>query len=458
MSFEPLIGLRFLAHTHARRRLLFTFCGAGLALVVAGTVIVARTGSPFGVVLSVLGALTAIVSGLFTILSVFTAVSVFGVILGVAALTMVLAVTSGFQLQFRDKVLGVNAHVLVMRGTTDFPNYRDVEEMARRQPHVVAVEPFIFEELLITRGRGDHGVIAFKGVDPARVQSVLDVGDHMIEGSIDSLGKAHPGQPPPMVIGKELALKLKAKVGDVVTVVSPVTSLSGYGSMRPPRTGRFVVSGIFYCGFAEYDGRLTYVSLEAAQEFLDNGDSVRGVELRLDDVDQAWHVARRIERQLKGEFMVLDWRELNENLFTALTLQKWALVIFLTLIIIVAAFNLVASLTMMVHDKTKEIAILRAMGSTHRSVATVFQIVGLTIGVVGTGLGLGLGLLLCHVVSVYGYPLDPKVYLIDRLPIRVEPVEVVMTGLITLVISFLATLYPSLRASALRPVDGLRGE
>ena len=190
------------------------------------------------------------------------------VILDVAALLMVLAVTSGFQLQFRDKVLGVNAHVLVMRGATDFANYRDVEQMVSHMPHVVAVEPFIFEELLVTRGRGEHGVIAFKGVDPARVHTVLDVGQHMVEGSLDTLGQPHPGEPPPMIIGKELATKLKAKVGDVVTVVSPTASLTGFGSLRAPRTGRFTVSGIFYCGFAEYDGRLTYVSLQAAQEFL----------------------------------------------------------------------------------------------------------------------------------------------------------------------------------------------
>lgn len=458
MPYETQIGRRFLAHTSARRRTLLTIMAVGLALVVAGVFVVVRTGSPAGVVLALVGALAAIVSGLFTIFSVFTGVSVFGVILGVAALLMVLAVTSGFQLQFRDKVLGVNAHVLVMRGATDFANYRDVEQMVSHMPHVVATEPFIFEELLVTRGRGEHGVIAFKGVDPARVHTVLDVGQHMVEGSLDSLAHPRPGEPPPMIIGKELATKLKAKVGDVVTVVSPTASLSGFGSLRAPRTGRFTISGVFYCGFAEYDGRLTYVSLQAAQDFLDNGDSVRGVELRLDDVDYAWTLARQIEKQLKGEFVVLDWRELNENLFTALTLQKWALVIFLTLIIIVAAFNLVASLTMMVHDKTKEIAILRAMGATHRGVASVFQVVGMTIGVVGTGVGLALGLLLCQVVSIYGYPLDPKVYLIDRLPIRVEPLEVVLTGGITLVVSFLATLYPSLRASALHPVDGLRGE
>jgi len=371
-------------------------------------------------------------------------------------------VTSGFQAQFRNKVLGVNAHVLVMKSTPDFANYRDVEEIARRLPHVVAVQPFMFEEMLVTRGKGELSGVALKGVDPRRVGTVLDLPEHMVEGTIAVLEEPAAEGPPPVIIGRELAHKLKAKVGDVVTVVSPLSGVdvkTWSSSGRPPKTKKFVVRGVFYSGFDEYDRRLMYVDIKEAQDFVEQGDVVRGVEMKLDDVDAAARVARALEKKLGGDpFVVMDWRELNNNLFTALTLQKIALLLFLTLIIIVAAFNMVASLTMMVFDKTKEIAIVRTMGATTGGVWGIFVAVGLTIGAVGTAVGLGLGLLLCEVVSRYGYPLDPKVYLIDRLPVQVNPSEVVLVGVITIVVCFFATLYPALKAAALRPVEGLRYE
>jgi lipoprotein-releasing system permease protein len=378
----------------------------------------------------------------------------------VSSLTIVLSITSGFQSQFQNKVLGVNAHVLVMKSTQDFKNYRDVEETAlAMKPDVVAVQPFLFVEMLITRGKGEIAGVAMKGVDPERIGTVLDLPEHMTDGTIDVLKEHVPGQPAPVIIGKELAHKLKAHVGDVVTLVLPNLSFSGSSGERAPKTRKFVVGGIFYSGFDEYDRRLVYVDIKEAQDLLGQGDIVMGVEMRLSDVNRAREVAKALDAKLGGDpYIVMDWRELNNNLFTALTLQKVALVVFLTLIIIVAAFNMIASLTMMVLDKTKEIAILKSMGASSRGVATVFEVVGLTIGGVGTAIGLALGLLLCSVVSKYGMELDPKVYLIDRLPIRVNPVEVLMVGAIAMVICFVATLYPALKASQLRPVEGLRYE
>jgi lipoprotein-releasing system permease protein len=200
-----------------------------------------------------------------------------------------------------------------------------------------------------------------------------------------------------------------------------------------------------------------YVSLHEAQELLGQRDTVMGVELKVADVERAKDIADKIERKLDSTtFTVQDWRELNKNLFTALTLQKIALLIILTLIIVVATFNMVSALTMMVIDKTREIAILRSMGSTAISIARVFQVVGVIIGGAGTALGLGVGLSLCEVAANFGYRLDPKVYLIDRLPISVNPFEVVLVAVITMVISAVATLFPSAKASAMRPVEGLR--
>jgi lipoprotein-releasing system permease protein len=467
MPYESFIGLRILYGGRKRSGLLITW----FFLVLVGTVALTAamawlTKQPpsIMVVAVIAGALTVVALGLLALFSIFITVSVFGVVLGVACLTVVLAVTSGFQSAFRDKVLGVNAHVLVMKSTPDFANYRDVEEIARDVPGVQAVQPFMFEEMLVTRGKGELSGVALKGIDPDRVGTVLDLPKHMedrVDVAVLKRGPDEKGRPP-LILGKELATKLKAKVGDEVTVVAPLFGIdvkSWTSSGRPPKTRKFVVAGIFHCGFDEYDRRLVYVNLAEAQDFLEQGDVVRGVEMKLDNVDQAYRVARTLEERLGGDpYVVMDWRELNNNLFTALTLQKWALLLFLAIIIIVAAFNMVASLTMLVTDKTKEIAILKAMGSTNLGVFGIFQVVGLTIGAVGTVLGVGLGLLMCELLRRYGYPLDPKVYLIDKLPVTVDPVEIGVIAIVTVVVSFLSTIYPALRAGWLPTVEGLRYE
>jgi lipoprotein-releasing system permease protein len=217
------------------------------------------------------------------------------------------------------------------------------------------------------------------------------------------------------------------------------------------------VAGIFYSGFDEYDRRLMYIALSDSMELFGQGDQVFGVELKVADVERADEIAERLEQKLGGSpYLVQPWDELNRNLFTALTLQKIVLLIVLTLIIAVATFNMVSALTMMVIDKTREIAILKSMGATAQGIARLFQVVGLAIGGAGTLFGLAIGLTLCKVVERYDYHLDPKVYLIDRLPIAVNPSEVALVALITIVISGLATLFPAVKASALTPIEGLR--
>ncbi|HWO18880.1 MAG TPA: ABC transporter permease, partial [Kofleriaceae bacterium] len=278
---------------------------------------------------------------------------------------------------------------------------------------------------------------------------------------VESLAaEPQPGVPPPIIMGKELAHKLKAKIGDDVTVVVPLSNLdfdTWRAKSSAPRTRRFRVTGIFYSGFDEYDRRLMYTSLADTQELVGRGDQVMGVEMKVRDVDRAEEIADKLEDKLGGPpYQVQDWYELNHNLFTALELQKFVLVVILTLIIIVAAVNMVSALTMMVTDKTREIAILKSMGATSTSLANVFQVVGLTIGGLGTLIGVAVGLATCYVVAGYGYHLDPKVYLIDRLPIEVRWWEVLIVAGITMLISVVATLVPASSAASLRPVDGLR--
>jgi lipoprotein-releasing system permease protein len=463
MSYERMIGWRYLyrrpqQHGALLLGLLLLFVG----VMVLSTVFFVMSGRPppAFVIAFIVASIGLTVVGLIRFFSIFTTVSVFGVVLGVSALTCVLSVASGFQAAFKDKVLGVNAHVLIMRA--DFQNYRAVEKLTAAEPHVLAEQPFVFVEMLITRGKGELSGIAMKGVDPARIGTVLDLPKHMVEGSVDVLAQRDPSGAPSIVIGRELAVKLKAKLGDEVTLVLPNVGgdwRTWSANSVTAKTRKFRVRGIFYSGFQEYDSRLVYIEIKEAQDFVGQGDIVTGVEMKVDDVDRASKIARSLEHKLGGEpYTVVDWRELNNNLFTALTIQKVALLIFLTLIIIVAAFNMVAALTMMVLDKVKEIAILKSMGGSAMGVARLFQVVGMTIGGIGTAVGLALGILICEVIARYGYQLDAKVYLIDQLPIATNPLEVALVGAITLAICFVATLYPALKASSLRPVEGLRYE
>jgi len=463
MRYEARIGWRYL-YGGKRDPWMLVGAGGSLLITIIGLVILltSEAGNTAGVLMFVLGLISTAVFGLLSLFSVFTSVSVLGVALGVAALTIVLAVTTGFQQEFRDKVLGVNAHVIVLKSQATFAEYRDVIKTAAEiDDEVLAVQPFIFAEMLVTRGKGELSGVAIKGIDPTLVRGVLDLEKHMIQGSVDTLAKLPgPGELPPIIMGKELAHKLKAKVGDDVTVVVPLSNIdfdTWRAKSSAPRTRKFRVTGIFYSGFDEYDRRLMYTALADTQELVGRGDQVMGVELKVKDVDRAEEIAEKLEKALGGPpYQVQDWYELNHNLFTALNLQKLALVIILTLIIVVAAVNMVSALTMMVTDKTREIAILKSMGGTSSSVAQVFQVVGIAIGGVGTLIGVGVGLATCYVMSRYGYHLDPKVYLIDRLPIEVRMLEVLLVSGITMAISVIATVVPASAASALRPVEGLR--
>ncbi len=465
MSYELQIGWRYLYAGHREPGLIIGFI---ISLVITaigfGLLVTMGGNNPIAVIVLLVGLVSVAVFGLLTLLSVSSAVAVLGVVLGVAALTVVLSVTTGFQDQFRNKVLGVNAHVIIMKSSQDFAEYRDVMDTAAHiDPDVIAVQPFNFLELLATTGHGRISGVAVKGVDPEMVTKVLDIQKHMIEGDVDSLKvKSSDTVLPNIIVGKELARKLHLAVGDDVTIVVPLSNVD-FETWRTkaaaPKTRRFRVSGIFYSGFEEYDRRLMYTSLAETQILLDRGDRVMGVELKVKDVDRASVVAKKLRKAL-GEppFQVQDWYELNHNLFKALTTQKVVLLIVLTLIIAVATVNLVSALTMMVTDKIREIAILKSMGAPSSGIGVAFVVVGGAIGLLGTAVGIGLGVATCVLVRGYGYRLDPKVYLIDRLPISLRPFEILLVAGITMVLCLIATLIPTAKAASLRPVVGLRHE
>lgn len=454
-----------------------------------------------GGALAILGPLAFLVVALLNLFSVFSTVAVVGVLLGVASLTVVTAVTSGFQREIQNRVIGVNAHILVLKYGPDFREYEEVQKkIVGAERAVVAAAPFVFNEMLVAApgsaasasASASSGVLV-KGIDIARSPRVLDLEQDLLPGPDgtkplvaalkverspnDPGWPGRPGRPgrggpplPGIFIGKELCKKLKAKEGDRLRLISPLMGMDGSiadlggdegheSRPVPPRSREFRLAGVFSAGFDEYDRKLVYVDLPQAQALIGQGDVVTGVELKLKDADQARKVSRELEALLGGPpYRTLDWEELNHNLFTALALQKTVLVLVLFLIVLVAAFNIVASLTMMVIDKTREIAILKAMGMSSGGVGAVFRSAGMSIGLFGTSMGTVMGLLVCAVVKRLGFLLDAKVYLIDRLPIRVSAPEIALTVAATLLICLFASLVPARRAANLPPVDGLRYE
>jgi lipoprotein-releasing system permease protein len=538
-------------------------------------------------------------------ISVGTAFAILGVALGVAALATVMSVTGGFQAQFREKVLGVNAHVLVLKYSTDFREYRSIMEQVSKVPGVVATAPFSINPMMLTHGDATATGVLLKGVDPKLSLGVdaepgkdfvLDLPKHIIDGKLQGLrlpnakpperpsrtdiqaappnlprnaweeigpedagapdGAAEPdverdeqgrpkallqaieeevrkaeeravaraerGEPEPgaegqgdpdagapdagavaaapegpvepeggytstlpetddlpadvdpdpcenpeavaklpgIVVGVSLAKTLNLTLGECVTVTSPTIGFSySGGAVKPPVAKRFRVIAVFEAGFDQYDSKLVYTDLYEAQAFYDQGDTVTGVEMKVADIDQANDISKSIAVMLgSGLYHTMDWEELNHGLFTALRIQQILMSGVLALIIVVAAFTVIATLIMVVLDKKKEIAVMKAMGASDEAILRIFLYQGGIIGVSGTTLGLLLGVAVCKGLLVYGFPLDPKVYFISRLPVQARPQEFLVTGLIAVVICLVATIVPSLYAARLRPAEGFRDQ
>jgi len=506
--------------------------------------------------------------------SMGTAFAILGVTLGVAALAIVMSVTGGFQEQFREKVLGVNAHVLVLKYSIDFREYHDVMDKVRKVKGVTGVAPFVINAMMITHGDRTATGVLLKGVDPQVMGQVLDLPKNITEGSIDGLrrpgakaperpaglghdpfddlaldaglpldaspaslldaiekqikedearieasagesddrddptetaaaldpphaapkGKAPSGAVTPdggygsqlpsdddipdaldpdpcknassvaslpgVIIGKTLGKQLNAKIGDCVQITSPTIGIAfGANGARPPIAKQFRVIALFEAGFDQYDSKLAYADLYEAQQFYELGDSVTGVEMKVDDIDHAHAIGKDIDTLLNnGVYRVMDWHELNRGLFTALLIQQIGMSCVLALIIIVAAFTVIATLIMVVLEKKKEIALLKALGAKSGAILRVFLYQGAIIGVIGTAAGLVVGYGGCKALEAYGFPLDPKVYFISKLPVEIRPHEFIITGVFAILICLVATIFPSLYAARLRPTDGLRAE
>ncbi|SMC27809.1 lipoprotein-releasing system permease protein [Desulfacinum hydrothermale DSM 13146] len=390
-------------------------------------------------------------------ISLITVISVAGVAVGVMALIVVLAVMNGFQQDLRDRILGVTSHAVIGHFQGNFSDYRKVVEQVEEEDGVVAATPFVLTQVMMSSGRSVAGAI-LRGVDPASAGRVTRIEENLQNGPLASaLAPAQGHDTPGIVLGVELAARLGVQKGDYVTLISPAGRLTPVG--RVPKSRLFQVTGFFKSGMYEYDNSLAYVHLREAQKLLGIGETATGVELRVRDIYQAGAIAERLQKRLGYPFWVRDWMQMNHNLFSALKLEKTVMFIILTLIILVAAFNIVSSLIMMVMEKTKDIAILKAMGATTTHIRRIFVYEGLLIGVVGTTLGLLGGFALCGLLKRYQFIELPRdVYYISTLPVRLETLDVILIACAAIAICLLATFYPSRQAAKLQPAEALRYE
>ncbi|HEX7453651.1 MAG TPA: ABC transporter permease [Polyangiaceae bacterium] len=527
--------------------------------------------------------------------SVGTMFAVLGVALGVGALATVISVTGGFRAQFREKVLGVNAHVLILKYSSDFREYRKLMEQMKSVPGVIGIAPFVISPMMITHGDRTATGVLLKGVDPSLVKDVLDLPRHIVQGNMEGLrlpgakpperrrqgllddfdssregdvleplvpsppalssaapspdasagtpehstvlhdigqivhdealrepdthshsssyaasaasaaaaakdaddqGAPKPGDPvgsvvpeggyksalpdddvlpadidpdpcrdaesikrlPGIIIGITLEKNLNVQLNDCIQVTSPTIGFTyTRGAMRAPVAKQFRVTGVFDAGFDQYDSKLVYTDLYQAQPFYDTGDSVTGIEMKVNDIEKARDIARDIDGRLQnGIYHTMDWEELNHGLFTALRIQQLLMSLVLALIIVVAAFTVIATLIMVVLDKKKEIAVLKAMGASNSALLRAFLYQGAIIGVIGTAIGLGLGLGMCKGLLVHALPLDPKVYFISHLPVLVRLSDFVEVGIFAILVCLAATVWPALHAARLRPAEAFR--
>lgn len=390
-----------------------------------------------------------------TFIYVISLMSILGVAIGVGALVVVLGVYNGLTTDMRDKILGANAHGIVMSYLPSaLEQNEEVLHRVRSVRGVTGATPFIYTEVMLSGGGGVKGVV-LRGIDPQTAPSVLSMLRQMRVGTAVGLEKEGA---PGIIIGDELAKKLHLTEGSRVNLLSPSGQKTASG--HAPRIRPFEIVGIFKTGMFEYDSSLAFVSLAAARDVLGLPERyLSGVEITVDDLFAADTISARLAEELGAPFYVRSWMEMNANLFAALKLEKIGMFILLTMVVLIGSFSIVTSLVMLVMEKTRDIAIMMSMGATRGMIRRIFMLQGSIIGVIGTLLGYGLGLSLGWLLKRYRFiKLPENVYTLDHLPISISVTDVLIVGASALLLCFLATLYPARQASRLQPAEALRYE
>jgi lipoprotein-releasing system permease protein len=418
------------------------------------------------------------------VIGVITGLSIAGVAAGVASLVVALAVNNGFRQDLQERLLGSTSHINLLRTMGDgIRDWRPLMERLQKQPHVIAAAPDIYEQVLISLGPRARGAV-LKGIVPKDERKVSDLLDSVKQGSANALdqptsstnqGSAGEGARsaqqsdsldavqqrraamPPIILGKEMADELGAKVGSVVLVTSPQGELTPFGLV--PKYSRFRVAGIFDSGFYDYDSSWAFTRLSDAQRLFALGDVIQIIEFKIDDIYKAAEIGRQIEQAAGPGFMTTNWMEQNKPLFHALRLERLVTFITVGLIVFVAALNILISLTMMVMEKTRDIAVLMSLGTRRSQVRKVFIAQGALIGVVGTGIGLVLGYVLSWMGGHYHlFSLAPEVYSIDYVPFAPRVIDGILVAVVAIGTSLVATIYPSWSAARILPAEALRYE
>ncbi|MBU1567507.1 MAG: lipoprotein-releasing ABC transporter permease subunit [Proteobacteria bacterium] len=389
-------------------------------------------------------------------ISLISLISVAGITVGVIALIVVLAVYSGFTDGLRDQILGVNSHIIVQRPGGSITNYELTRDRLLTVPGVTGATPYLYAQTLLSSASGGNGVV-LRGIDPTTTKNVISLPSKMIAGSVEELLAGQDGTGVPnIILGKNLANDLRVRVDDRIKLISPSGPLTPMGIIPKIKTCR--ISGIFETGMFEYDSSLAYMSLAEVQLFLGIDDVVHGIEVAVkrEELNNADKIAIEITQKIGPGFIAKDWMMMNRNLFAAFKLEKIGMFIAMAMIILVAALNIISALVMVVMEKSKDIAILKSMGATSQAIMRIFFLQGTVIAIAGTTLGVIGGLGLCELLSRYKFiELPSNVYPMTTLPIKVLPLDVTIIAVSSIIITLLATLYPSWKASAVQPAEVL---
>lgn len=383
-----------------------------------------------------------------------TGISIGGVAVGVMTLLVVLSVMSGFHEDLQKKILGVNSHLVILDYKGSLGRYENVINKIKGEKSILSTAPFVLGQVMVSFDNKGQGVY-IRGIDPTTEVETTDISRHMKEGSLAELNQKDglPG----IIIGRELANRLGVFRGDKINILSPTGEIGPLGML--PKVKPFRVAGIFEVGMFEYDSNLVMVNIKSAQEFFGLKDSVTGIEVKISDIYKAGEVRDRVQKLLGFTYNIRDWMQMNKNLFSALRLEKFAMFIILILIILVASFNIVSTLSMNVIEKHREIAIMKAMGATNRGIMTIFMFQGFLIGMIGTLIGLTGGYVLSYILNTYQIiKLPPDIYYLSHLPVKMKLSDFISVSVSAVLISFLATIYPAWQAAKLNPIEPLRYE